>query len=111
MYQDSFWSCPSVLEVDDLWKLCFTSTDKLLRTVLSLYMPNKDLPLPTLEEVLFCDSKTTSEEVRGICTCTEMLQCNTGGTLVIALLKCHIVAETIQALSHYTIEFSLVIPL
>ena len=41
----------------------FTSTDELLRTVLSLYMPTEDLPLPTLEEVLFCDSKTTSEEV------------------------------------------------
>ena len=26
-------------------------------------MPTEDLPLPTLEEVLFCDSKTTSEEV------------------------------------------------
>ena len=47
---------PTVLE--------FLSTDELLRTVLSLYMPTEDLPLPTLEEVLFCDSKTTSEEVR-----------------------------------------------
>ena len=43
--------------------LGFISTDQLLRTVLSLYMPSEDLPLPTFEEVLFCDGKTTSEEV------------------------------------------------
>ena len=43
--------------------LVFLSTDQLLRTVLSVYMPTEDLPLPTLEEVLFCDSKTTAEEV------------------------------------------------
>lgn len=48
---------------DDTKGAVITSTDQLLRTVLSLYMATEDLPLPTLEEVLFCDSETTSEEV------------------------------------------------
>ena len=36
----------------------------VLRTVLTLYMENEDLPLPTLEEVLICNQDTTTEEVR-----------------------------------------------
>ena len=35
----------------------------ILRTVLALYMDDENLPLPTLEEVLICDSTTTAEEV------------------------------------------------
>ena len=30
---------------------------------MSLYMEDESLPLPTLEEVLICNSNTTSEEV------------------------------------------------
>ena len=37
--------------------------DNVLKTVLSLYMENKDLPLPTYEEVLICNESTTAEEV------------------------------------------------
>ena len=35
----------------------------VLRTVLTVYMENEDLPLPTLEEVLVCNQDTTTEEV------------------------------------------------
>ena len=35
----------------------------VLRTVLTLYVENEDLPLPTLEEVLICNQDTTAEEV------------------------------------------------
>ena len=35
----------------------------VLRTVLTLYVENEDLPLPTLEEVLICNQATTAEEV------------------------------------------------
>ena len=37
--------------------------DEVLKTVLSLYMENKDLSLPTYEEVLICSETTTDEEV------------------------------------------------
>ncbi len=37
--------------------------DTVFRTVLSLYMQDTALPLPTFEEVLLCNEKTTSEEV------------------------------------------------
>ena len=37
--------------------------DKVLKTVLSLYMESKDLPMPTYEEVLICNENTTEEEV------------------------------------------------
>ena len=57
------------------------STDQLLRAVLSLYMPTEDLPLPTLEEVLFCDSKTTSEEV-GLSVCKVRIPCMHGTALM-----------------------------
>ena len=44
--------------------LCITKLlGQILRTVLALYMDDEDLPLPTLEEVLICDSTTTAEEV------------------------------------------------
>ena len=39
------------------------SIGDILRTVLALYMDDESLPLPTLEEVLICDSTTTAEEV------------------------------------------------
>ena len=39
----------------------------ILRTVLALYMDDEDLPLPTLEEVLICNSTTTAEEVLTVC--------------------------------------------
>ena len=43
----------------------------VLRTVLTLYMENEDLPLPTLEEVLICNQDTTVEEVNMLdCNCT-----------------------------------------
>ena len=35
----------------------------VLRTALTLYMEDEALPLPTLEEVLLCDSTTTVEQV------------------------------------------------
>ena len=37
--------------------------DDVLKTVLSLYMEDEMLPLPTLSEVLICNSSTTTEEV------------------------------------------------
>ena len=44
--------------------LCITKLlGDILRTVLALYMDDEDLPLPTLEEVLICNSTTTAEEV------------------------------------------------
>jgi hypothetical protein len=39
------------------------SIGDILRTVLALYMDDENLPLPTLEEILFCNSNTTAEEV------------------------------------------------
>lgn len=39
-------------------------TDRVLMTTLSLYVEDKSLPLPTLEEILICNPSTTSEEVR-----------------------------------------------
>ena len=38
-------------------------SENVLKTVLSLYMEDKDLPLSSLEEVLICTQKTTEEEV------------------------------------------------
>lgn len=38
--------------------------DEVLRTVVSLFMETAELPLPTLDEVLICNEKTTAEEVR-----------------------------------------------
>ncbi|XP_019853235.1 PREDICTED: E3 ubiquitin-protein ligase RNF213-like [Amphimedon queenslandica] len=43
--------------------LIIVPPDNVLKTVLSLYMENKDLPLPTYEEVLICNEYTTAEEV------------------------------------------------
>ena len=37
--------------------------ETILRTALSLYMEDEDLPLPTYEEVLVCHPNTTAEEV------------------------------------------------
>ena len=42
----------------------FLHVDNVLRTVLALFTEDKALPLPTLEEVLICNSNTTAEEVR-----------------------------------------------
>ena len=43
-------------------------TDQVLRTALSLYMADcdvqKGLPLPSFEEILICNSYTTSEQVQ-----------------------------------------------
>jgi hypothetical protein len=36
----------------------------IFRVILSLYMYSEDLPLPTAEEVLYCHSKTTTEDIR-----------------------------------------------
>ena len=33
------------------------------KALLSLYMADKDLPLPSIEEVLICSETTTTEEV------------------------------------------------
>ena len=38
-------------------------SENVLKTVLSLYMEDKALPLPSLEEVLICTQQTTEEEV------------------------------------------------
>ena len=38
-------------------------SDNVLKTVLSLYMEDKAMPLPSLEEVLICTQQTTEEEV------------------------------------------------
>ena len=45
--------------------ICYGSffSENVLRTALSLYMEDEDLPLPTLEEVLVCYPNTTAEEV------------------------------------------------
>ncbi|XP_019863183.1 PREDICTED: E3 ubiquitin-protein ligase RNF213-like, partial [Amphimedon queenslandica] len=43
--------------------LLVTPPDKVFKTVLSLYMESKDLPMPTYEEVLICNENTTEEEV------------------------------------------------
>ena len=43
------------------WNLIFS--ENVLKTVLSLYMEDKTLPLPFLEEVLICTPQTTEEEV------------------------------------------------
>jgi hypothetical protein len=40
-----------------------SSLGDVLRTVLTLYVENEDLPLPTLDEVLICNQATTAEEV------------------------------------------------
>ena len=45
------------------WNLVLSYLGDVLRTVLTLYMENEDLPLPTLEEVLICNQDTTTEEV------------------------------------------------
>ena len=37
--------------------------EQVLKASLSLYMVDKDLPMPTLEEMLICNHQTTSEEV------------------------------------------------
>ena len=37
--------------------------DCVLKTILSLYMEDQTLPLPTHEEVLICNEYTTDEEV------------------------------------------------
>ena len=47
----------------DLIIIIYLITADVHKTVLSLYMENKDLPLPTYEEVLLCNKSTTSEEV------------------------------------------------
>lgn len=41
----------------------YSLPDNVLRTVLALFMEDGELPLPTLEEVLICNSTTTAEEV------------------------------------------------
>ena len=38
-------------------------SDNVLKTVLSLYMEEPSLQLPTMEEVLVCSKETTEEEV------------------------------------------------
>ena len=74
--------------------LGFLSTDDLLRTVLSLYMPAENLPLPTLEEVLFCDSKTTSEEVR--CQYISMKLVHEQGSMFVVVKGFRSVADPMQ---------------
>ena len=39
------------------------SPEDVLKTVLSLYLQDDSLPMPTLEEVLICNKYTTLEEV------------------------------------------------
>ena len=53
---------PGSLQIIDLI-ITFLITADVHKTVLSLYMENKDLPLPTYEEVLLCNESTTDEEV------------------------------------------------
>lgn len=38
--------------------------DDVIRTILTIYMEDEQLPLPNLEEVLICTSSTTAEEVK-----------------------------------------------
>ena len=38
-------------------------SDDVLKTVISIYMSDECLPLPTMEEVLLCTDATTAEEV------------------------------------------------
>ena len=53
---------PGSLQIIDLI-ITFLITADVHKTALSLYMENKDLPLPTYEEVLLCNESTTDEEV------------------------------------------------
>ena len=46
--------------------------EQVLKAALSLYMVDKDLPMPTLEEMLICNHQTTSEEVY-ITDCSNIL--------------------------------------
>lgn len=41
----------------------YLDLDLILKSTLSLYMENTNLPLPTPEEVLLCNLDTTAEEV------------------------------------------------
>ena len=53
-------------------------------------MHSKDLPLPTAEEVLFCYSKTTAEEVRinfGILYFLYLLSCVDVFMMIIAVMQ------------------------
>ncbi|XP_019863263.1 PREDICTED: E3 ubiquitin-protein ligase rnf213-alpha-like, partial [Amphimedon queenslandica] len=43
--------------------LYVTSSAEILQTVLMIYSKDKEMPLPTQEEVLICNEKTTAEEV------------------------------------------------
>ena len=54
----SIYTC-TVYTINDTL-LCIVD---VLRTVLTLYMEDEDLPLPSLEEVLLCNSTTTAEDV------------------------------------------------
>ena len=49
----------------------------VLKAVLTLYMEDKSLSLPTLEEVLICNSNTTAEEVSVLFACTSTYYNNT----------------------------------
>ena len=55
-----FTTCPITVNV--------ITTELVLRTAISLYMADDDvhkgLPLPSFEEILVCNSHTTSEEVK-----------------------------------------------
>ena len=44
--------------------LLVVQPEQVLRAALSLYMEDSSLPMPTPEEMLICNQKTTTEEVR-----------------------------------------------
>ena len=57
-----------------MFALLFCLTENIFRVILSLYMYSEDLPLPTAEEVLYCHSKTTTEDVcvEGLLYCGDL---------------------------------------
>ena len=52
----------SRLAINDHY-LFFTSVDAIFKTVISIYAQDMLSPLPSLEEVLICNQRTTVEEV------------------------------------------------
>ena len=59
------WMCDAFLSCFVHISVCL---DNVLKTTLSLYLEDPYLPMPTPEEVLICNERTTAEEV---CMCVQ----------------------------------------
>ena len=51
-------------------------SELVLKAALSLYMEDKDLPMPTPEEMLICNQHTTAEEVSCLFTPAHNTNCS-----------------------------------